>query len=122
MKSHSYMTRAMRARDPRFARILGKLGYDRRDMVAIDPAEPVVQPPAPLQSVDGSVPSGAPQSGQIGGVESSQASASGSPPPPVANTDDLTGLRAEYQAKVGKRAYHGWDAAELRKRIAETQA
>lgn len=27
MKSSSYMTRAMRAKDPRFARILGKLGH-----------------------------------------------------------------------------------------------
>lgn len=34
MKSHSYMTRAMQARDPRFARILGKLGYGRADIVA----------------------------------------------------------------------------------------
>lgn len=27
MKSNSYMTRALQAKDPRFARILGKLGY-----------------------------------------------------------------------------------------------
>lgn len=27
MKSQTYMTRAMKARDPRFSRILGKLGY-----------------------------------------------------------------------------------------------
>lgn len=27
MKSQSYMTRALKARDPRFARVLGKLGY-----------------------------------------------------------------------------------------------
>lgn len=31
MKKSSYMTRAMQARDPRFATILGKLGYDRAD-------------------------------------------------------------------------------------------
>lgn len=37
-----YMTRAMKSKDPRFARILSKLGYDRRDMVAqSEPAEPV---------------------------------------------------------------------------------
>ncbi len=29
-----YMTRAMKSKDLRFARILSKLGYDRRDMVA----------------------------------------------------------------------------------------
>lgn len=34
MKSQSYMTRAMRARDPRYATILGKLGYARDDAVA----------------------------------------------------------------------------------------
>jgi len=32
MKSNTYMDRALKARDPRFARILGKLGYGRRDM------------------------------------------------------------------------------------------
>ena len=37
-----YMTRAMKSKDPRFARILSKLGYDRSDMVAqSEPAEPV---------------------------------------------------------------------------------
>jgi hypothetical protein len=34
MKSLSYMDRAHRAQDPRYARILGKLGYGRRDMQA----------------------------------------------------------------------------------------
>lgn len=33
MKTGSYMTRALRARDPRFARVLGKLGYSTGDMV-----------------------------------------------------------------------------------------
>lgn len=37
MPKHSgYMDRALKAHDPRFARILGKLGYDRRDMVAAE--------------------------------------------------------------------------------------
>lgn len=30
---------------------------------------------------------------------------------------DLANLRAEYQALVGKRAFHGWDAVEIQKRI-----
>lgn len=34
MKKSSYMTRAMKASDPRFARVLGKLGYERADVVA----------------------------------------------------------------------------------------
>lgn len=34
MKHQSYVTRALKARDPRYARILGKLGYDTTAMVA----------------------------------------------------------------------------------------
>ena len=34
MKKSGYMDRAMRAADPRFARILGKMGYQRTDMTA----------------------------------------------------------------------------------------
>lgn len=73
-----YMDRALKAKDPRFARILGKLGYDRRDMMAADEA-------------------------------------GGSP------ADDLAALRAEYQDVVGKKAYHGWSADELRDKIAEAK-
>jgi len=40
MKSKTYMTRAMRAQDPRFANVLGKLGYERGDMTAA-PAAPI---------------------------------------------------------------------------------
>ena len=72
-----YMDRALKAKDPRFARILGKLGYERRDMVAAEP---------------------------------------------VADDDDLAALRAEYQDVVGKKAYHGWSADELRAKIAEATA
>lgn len=36
MKSQSYMTRALRARDPRFAHILGRLGYETTAMTADD--------------------------------------------------------------------------------------
>lgn len=73
-----YMDRALKAKDPRFARILGKLGYDRRDMVAADEA--------------GDAPA-----------------------------DDLAALRAEYQDVVGKKAFHGWPADELRAKIAEAK-
>ena len=34
MKKSNYMTRAMRARDPRFASVLAKLGYEHADMRA----------------------------------------------------------------------------------------
>ena len=74
MKKSTYMDRALESRDPRFARILGKLGYERRDMVAAEP---------------------------------------------VADDDEITALRAEYQDVVGKKAFHGWDAGTLREKIAE---
>jgi hypothetical protein len=32
--------------------------------------------------------------------------------------DELSALRAEYQEKLGKRPYHGWDAEALRDKIA----
>lgn len=35
--------------------------------------------------------------------------------------DDLAELRAEYQTAVGKRPFHGWDAATLRERISEAK-
>lgn len=37
MKKSTYMDRALRAADPRFARVLSKLGYQRRDVVAAEP-------------------------------------------------------------------------------------
>lgn len=55
MKINSYMTRAMKASDQRYARILGKLGYGRRDIVAAPAAAaPIMQAPvddlAPLRA------------------------------------------------------------------------
>ncbi len=40
MKSHSYKDRAPRARDPRYVRILAKLGYGRRDAQAHQAPDP----------------------------------------------------------------------------------
>ncbi len=36
--------------------------------------------------------------------------------------DTLSAVRAEYERVVGKRAFHGWDEAELRRRMAEHQS
>jgi DNA-directed RNA polymerase specialized sigma24 family protein len=36
---------------------------------------------------------------------------------PAEESDELTKLRADYQEAFGKRAYHGWDAAELQEKI-----
>lgn len=38
MKASNYMNRALKARDPRFAHILGKLGYERADIASADEA------------------------------------------------------------------------------------
>ena len=81
MKNNSYMDRALKARDPRFARVLGKLGYERRDMVVA---------PAPA--------------------------------PKAPKNEDLAALRAEYEAKVGKRPFMGWDADTLREKIASAKS
>lgn len=43
------------------------------------------------------------------------------PPVPAAAPilSDLASLRAEYQAKFGKRPFNGWDADALREKIAK---
>lgn len=38
MKHQSYFTRALKARDPRYARIFDKLGYSTTDLVASEAA------------------------------------------------------------------------------------
>lgn len=40
---------------------------------------------------------------------------------PIRSTDELAELRAEYTEKVGRKPYHGWDADELRQKIAEAE-
>lgn len=42
-------------------------------------------------------------------------------PKPDDEQDGISALRAEYQKAVGRRPYHGWDADELRAKIAEVQ-
>ena len=84
MKHQAYFTRALKANDPRYARVFGKLGYDRADIVSDD-------------------------------------AAAGDPAGTGGAADDLEQLRAEYQAALGKKPYHGWDAATLREKIAEAK-
>ncbi|MDX0310553.1 hypothetical protein GOC54_05370 [Sinorhizobium meliloti] len=85
MKNSSYMTRPMKARDPRYARVLGLLGYQRTDMVSEDPAKLTPKPS------------------------------------PKAEDDDIAALRKEYLEVVGKRPFHGWDAATIRAKINEVK-
>ena len=99
MKRSGYMTRAMKARDPRFARVLGRLGYERTDMVADDGAVAVRPARDPLDHDN---------DGRKGGAKKQTG-------------DDLAGLRKEYEAKVGKRPFMGWDAATLTAKITEAE-
>lgn len=40
-------------------------------------------------------------------------------PTVVPSKDELTALRAQYLDVVGKKPFHGWDAATLKTKIAE---
>ena len=39
--------------------------------------------------------------------------------PDAEPVDPLADARAEYQAKIGKRPFHGWDAATIKAKMAE---
>jgi hypothetical protein len=91
MKSPSYFTRALRSADPRYARILDRLGYGRRDMQAAAVIGPVVHE----SDIDDT--------------------------PTLPSSDEIAALRAEYKRIVGTRPFHGWDAAALRERIAKAR-
>lgn len=43
-------------------------------------------------------------------------------PPSDPAADDLKAARAEYEAALDKKPFHGWDAATLRAKIAEAKA
>lgn len=43
-------------------------------------------------------------------------------PAPEPAQDDTAALRAEYEAMLGKKPFMGWDADELRKRMASAGA
>ena len=91
MKKSSYMTRALKARDPRYVRILSNLGYERADMTA-DETAPV---PKPAPRKENPSPQGA-------GLD-----------------DDRAVLRKQYQEIVGKKPFAGWDAETLKAKIAD---
>lgn len=92
MKKSNYMTRALKSKDSRYAVILGKLGH-----VGADESQP--------RSVRKQKKSPEPTP-----VETSE---------PV---DTLAELREEYREVIGKQPYHGWDEADLRRRIDEYKA
>lgn len=55
-------------------------------------------------------------------LESSMAVKVTDAPSEPAQGDDLAKLRADYAEIVGKKPYHGWDAAELQAKIDEALA
>jgi hypothetical protein len=92
MKPSNYMTRALQAKDGRFAVLLGKLGYAR------DTVEKPSKARDPLDH-DGDGRKGGSKPGERG--------------------EAIDAQRAAYQAKFGKRPYHGWDAETIAAKIAE---
>jgi hypothetical protein len=95
MKKSSYMTRAMKARDPRYARILSGLGYERTGMVAQKPTA-TKKPFACKGDHD--------RDGKTGGA--------------LKQAENLSALRKQYQNVVGKKPFGGWDAKMLEAKIA----
>jgi hypothetical protein len=118
MKSQSYMTRALRARDPRFARILGRLGYAAPEMTleAAPSAVPLQasEPPAAGADRSASASSADPLDHDGDGTKGGSK--------PAEQSEELSALRAEYQAVLNKRPFHGWDAETLKAKIAEAKA
>lgn len=94
LKPFTYATRALRAGQG----FITKTDRDARILEAIGKATrkraagKIAPPPAPLKKKIGEA---------------------------VQGSDDLAALRAEYKVATGKRAFNGWDAAELRSRIAK---
>lgn len=90
----SYMDRAMKAKDRRYARVLGKLGYLRSDMAPerSDPIEPTDVASTPAL-VTGPKPEGT----------------------------ELDTLRLEYELVVGKKPHPKAKADTLRAKIAEAK-
>ena len=107
-KSMRYATRRLQAGDvfeakPRDARLLIAI---RKARVERRPGNIGAPPPELVAKVVRRDPFDHDQDGSPGG------SISGG------SGDDMTALRKEYTEKVGKRPFGGWDAAELRKRMA----
>lgn len=97
MKHAGYRTRAMQARDPRYAQIfdvLDGVGNTAPPEVTTTKPKPPAAPPKPDQAA----------------------------PAAESGKDDLTALRAEYEATIGKRPFMGWDAETLQQKISEHRA
>lgn len=98
MKSQGYLTRAMQSSDPRFLQVLLRVGYvlpsDHDSTPAPSPSVPVASPATP-------------------------ATVAPEPDEETAEDKELKKVREDYERVTGKRPYYAWDAAELRRRIAD---
>lgn len=95
-KKSSYMNRALRSNDRRFATVLGKMGYARSDIRA-DATSTKAAAPKKKKAA---------------------------PEPVIDATEDadkiaLDGAREEYQLKMGKRPFMGWDIDTLNEKMKE---
>lgn len=95
MKQRGYLTRALKANDPRFARILGKMGYATAVVAPAVSETPVAQPAPTVEPV------------------TVDAAASTTATVDASKDDDLEALRAAYKAKTGEDADKRWGAARL---------
>jgi hypothetical protein len=93
MKSQGYLNRAMQSSDPRYLQVLLRLGY--------------VIPSAPMPG------------GQAAPAPAPAATAPAPEPEDTAEEKELKKVREEYERVTGKRPYYAWEAAELRRRIAD---
>lgn len=92
-----YHRRMMESKDPRYAKIAERLGYGTRRMQA---TQEVVEPKAPEPPT-------------------AAAPKEATPAPAPAGDDDIAKAREEYQRRVGKRPFNGWDAKTLRQKMNE---
>lgn len=117
----TYNNRRLKAGDEmpgisrRDGELMVKLGRAERIPDALAPSNFTPPPPPKPKAVE---PVAAPAN-QVGNE---------TPPPPAPDVhqadrgDALAVAREDYESIVGKRWFHAWDEAELRKRIAEHQA
>lgn len=122
-KNSKYMTRALKSNDPRYARILGKLGYQRRDLVAEDGKAPrskkkIVDVSKEIENFHQQRQV---QPDPIVQQESDQAIVAGTIQEQLEDQpkDDLISLRIKYKEVLGKQPYYGWDEETLRRKINE---
>lgn len=81
------------------------------------PPVPLAPPPAALtrrvpRHVETPTPPSGPSPEPAPGAEEAHVEAA---------SDELAATREEYQTKLGKRPFHGWDVEELRRRISEAE-